>query len=122
MDYNSLYFACVCIICQDQRQENFVPVPSDLPSELRVSFSPLNTLIPLTYGISFRPNNEPCLIVVFSTDSTEPSQSKQESQANSIMTEIRKNHVGLCFRLLEEFTFPPKKLESDCFLISYLFF
>ena len=87
----NLYFKTTL---KDQ-QSNFIPLPSDQSTiaSLNLSFSPRESVIPMTTGISMRPNNEPCLIVIFTNDPSELGSSRQEAQATSLINEMRNNHV-----------------------------
>jgi hypothetical protein len=71
-------------------------LPSDQTTitNLKLSFLSRESVIPLTTGISMRPNNEPCLIVIFTNDPTELGSSRQEAQANNLIKEMRNNHVN----------------------------
>ena len=76
-----------------------MPFPSDETTvkNLRLSFSPRDSVIPLTTGISYRPNNEPCLIVIFTNEPNELGSTRQETQASSLINEMKNNHVWLKF-------------------------
>jgi hypothetical protein len=72
-----------------------IPLPdASVTSQLRLSFAKNESIIPNTTGTSYRPNDEPCLIVIFANDSNESATFKQESQAKNLVFSIRNNYVS----------------------------
>lgn len=80
---------------KDQNQDKYIPLPTDetfLSTHSNLTFELKDTIIPRTAGISNRPTDESCLIVIFSKDSSELAAATQEYQANSVINEMRNNH------------------------------
>jgi len=72
-----------------------IPLPdATVTNQLRFSFAKNESIIPNTTGTSYRPNDKPCLIVIFANDSNESATFKQESQAKNLVFSIRNNYVS----------------------------
>lgn len=74
--------------------EEYIKLPEDnVRNQLGVSFSKLDSLIPHTIGTAFRPNQESCLIVLFSENSSDQANLDLDKRAKTVAATIKNSSV-----------------------------